>query len=106
MIAALLALTDVGAQEPADDEDWRHRAACVEEDPELFFPLGDTPAAKRQTAEAKFICWSACPVRKECLAWAIDGRHEDGVWGGLSELQRRRLRRANQRTHHTHGGNK
>jgi WhiB family transcriptional regulator, redox-sensing transcriptional regulator len=41
--------------------DWRHRAACLEEDPELFFPIGETGPAREQIAEAKAVC-VGCPV--------------------------------------------
>ncbi|MBB1254629.1 WhiB family transcriptional regulator [Streptomyces sp. OF3] len=72
--------------------DWRHRAVCREEDPELFFPIGNTGPALMQIEEAKSVC-RRCPVREQCLAWALDTNESTGVWGGLSEDERRRLKR-------------
>ncbi|MFE9850270.1 WhiB family transcriptional regulator [Streptomyces sp. NPDC005576] len=75
---------------------WRHHAACREEDPDLFFPIGTTGTAMIQTEEAKAVCHT-CPVMETCLQWALDSNEETGVWGGLSEDERRRLRRRNTR---------
>jgi WhiB family transcriptional regulator, redox-sensing transcriptional regulator len=72
--------------------DWRHRAACREEDPELFFAVGISPAAKRQRAHAKAVC-QACPVMADCRAWAFAAEIYDGVWGGLDEEERLKERR-------------
>jgi WhiB family transcriptional regulator, redox-sensing transcriptional regulator len=68
--------------------DWRHRAACRVEDPEIFFPEGITYLAEA----AKRVC-ATCPVRDECLAWALAHGVTDGIWGGLDEDERRALRR-------------
>ncbi len=76
--------------------DWRHRAACIGEDPELFFPIGSTGPAMLQTEEAKQVC-RRCEVREQCLEWALENRLDHGVWGGLSEDERRALKRRNQR---------
>ena len=75
---------------------WRHRAACREEDPELFFPIGNTGPALLQIEEAKAVC-RRCPVREECLQWALETGQDAGVWGGLSEDERRALKRRNAR---------
>lgn len=72
--------------------DWRHRAACREEDPELFFPIGTTGPAILQVETAKQVC-QRCDVSADCLEWAIDTGQEAGVWGGLSEDERRSLNR-------------
>ena len=64
--------------------DWRHKAACLTEDPELFFPDGNTGPALQQIEEAKKICMR-CVVREQCLAWALEAGQDHGVWGGLSE---------------------
>jgi WhiB family redox-sensing transcriptional regulator len=72
---------------------WRHRAACRTEEPELFFPIGTTEPAQVQLAEAKSVC-SGCPVVSQCLAWAMETGQASGVWGGMSEDERRDLRRA------------
>ncbi|MFI8962747.1 WhiB family transcriptional regulator [Streptomyces sp. NPDC053493] len=84
-------------------DSWRADAACQDVDPDLFFPVGTGPSALTQTEEAKKVCRS-CPVREECLGWAMDGsRQVTGVWGGLTEderrsLQRRLRRRAGERS--------
>ena len=76
--------------------DWRTRAACLDENPELFFPVGTTGPAVTQVEEAKLIC-GGCEVRAECLTWALEANQDHGVWGGLSEDERRSLRRRNAR---------
>lgn len=78
--------------------DWRHRAACRgAPEPELWFPVGDTEAALLQTQDAKQIC-HGCPVRADCLQDALDRGHDFGIFGGLTEDERRvgvrRLKRA------------
>jgi len=82
--------------------DWRHRAICRNEDDELFFPVGSTGPAARQLAEAKQVC-ARCPVREDCLEWAVDNRVAFGVWGGQSEEEReaakRRAARSRTRTY-------
>jgi WhiB family redox-sensing transcriptional regulator len=83
--------------EPKEDAmDWRHNAACRDEDPELFFPIGNTGPALLQIEEAKAVC-RRCAVVEACLAWAIESGQDAGVWGGLSEDERRALKRRNQR---------
>lgn len=76
--------------------DWRSQAACVHEDPELFFPVGTTGPAVEQSEEAKRVC-ARCEVREPCLEFAIATNQDAGVWGGLTEDERRSLRRARQR---------
>ncbi len=72
--------------------DWRHSAACRDEEPELFFPIGNTGPALQQIDEAKRVC-QACDVQEPCLNWAIESGQDAGVWGGLSEDERRSLKR-------------
>ncbi|WP_371477626.1 WhiB family transcriptional regulator [Kitasatospora sp. NBC_00315] len=72
--------------------DWRHRAQCRDADPELFFPLGTTGPALRQAEEAKSLC-RRCPVREQCLAWALRTGQDTGVWGGTTEDERRAEKR-------------
>jgi WhiB family redox-sensing transcriptional regulator len=72
--------------------DWRHQAACLAEDPELFFPIGNTGPALVQVEQAKSIC-RRCTVTEPCLEWAIATGQDAGVWGGLSEDERRLLKR-------------
>lgn len=72
--------------------DWRIRAACRAADPELFFPSGTTALAGKQAMEAKAVC-ARCPIRGECLGWAMETKQDHGVWGGLDEFERRAARR-------------
>ena len=79
-----------------DEAGWRERAACRGEDPELFFPIGSTGPALDQIAEAKEVC-GRCPVREACLDFALSTGQAYGIWGGLTEDERRSLRRRRQR---------
>lgn len=72
--------------------DWRASALCEGEDPELFFPIGNTGPAERQIEEAKAVC-RRCSVTSDCLNWALETGQDAGVWGGLSEDERRSLKR-------------
>lgn len=72
--------------------DWRHRAACLNEDPELFFPVGNTGPALQQIEDAKLVC-ARCEVKDQCLNWALEAGQDHGVWGGLSEDERRAIKR-------------
>lgn len=72
--------------------DWRHKAACLTEDPELFFPIGNTGPAIAQIEQAKAVCHS-CEVMDDCLKWAMETNQDAGVWGGLSEDERRSMKR-------------
>ncbi|BAG29240.1 WhiB family regulatory protein [Kocuria rhizophila DC2201] len=72
--------------------DWRSRAACLEKDPELFFPVGNTGPALLQIEEAKAVC-RTCEVMDTCLQWALESGQDAGVWGGMSEDERRALKR-------------
>ncbi|MFJ3673687.1 WhiB family transcriptional regulator [Streptomyces sp. NPDC090106] len=71
---------------------WRDRAACKEEDPDLFFPIGNSGPALLQIQEAKAVC-RRCPVLERCASWALESGEVHGVWGGMSENERRRTRR-------------
>jgi WhiB family redox-sensing transcriptional regulator len=87
---------------PTDTEeyttmDWRHRALCRDEDPELFFPIGTSGPAVVQIEQAKAVC-RRCPVVQSCLDWALRAGQDSGVWGGLSEDERRALKRRQART--------
>ncbi|MBN0039359.1 WhiB family transcriptional regulator [Cellulosimicrobium cellulans] len=78
-----------------DPQAWANRAACLDEDPELFFhPEGETGRARRdREAGAKQVC-AGCDVREVCLASALDRRERFGVWGGTGEEERAALLRA------------
>ena len=72
--------------------DWRLSGVCLEEDPELFFPIGNKGPALLQIEEAKAVC-RRCPVMEQCLQWAMETGQEHGVWGGMSEDERRAMKR-------------
>ncbi|MFD6880175.1 MULTISPECIES: WhiB family transcriptional regulator [unclassified Streptomyces] len=72
--------------------DWRHQAACRQADPDLFFPVGTSGPALLQIEEAKAVC-RRCPVMSECREWALEGGQDMGVCGGLTENERRALKR-------------
>ena len=71
---------------------WRDRAACLRVDPELFFPIGNTGPALVQIEEAKAVC-RRCEVVESCLSLAMESGQDAGVWGGLSEDERRVIKR-------------
>ncbi|MFH9425463.1 WhiB family transcriptional regulator [Streptomyces sp. NPDC017529] len=71
---------------------WREHAVCKEEDPDLFFPIGNTGPALLQIEEAKAVC-RRCPVMEICGLWALESSEKHGVWGGMSEDDRRRIKR-------------
>ena len=75
---------------------WRFEAACREADPELFFPIGSSGPALRQVQDAKALC-SRCPVLEQCRQWALDYGEVAGVWGALSEDERRAIKHADAR---------
>jgi WhiB family redox-sensing transcriptional regulator len=75
---------------------WRNRAACLGVDPELFFPIGNGEPAFHQTEETKAVC-RRCEVVETCLNWALEAGQDTGGWGGLSEVERRALKRRNAR---------
>ena len=85
-------LTAVGAWgTPGGDDDgvlaWQEEALCAQTDPEAFFP-----EKGGSTREAKRVC-VGCDVRAECLEFALRNDERFGIWGGLSERERRRLKR-------------
>ncbi|MFT4124916.1 MAG: WhiB family transcriptional regulator [Gordonia sp. (in: high G+C Gram-positive bacteria)] len=71
----------------AVEEQWQDRALCAQTDPEAFFP-----EKGGSTREAKRIC-TGCEVKAECLEYALANDERFGIWGGLSERERRRLKR-------------
>lgn len=80
-----------GVRRTSDDEDdplaWQADALCAQTDPEAFFP-----EKGGSTREAKKIC-ASCEVRAQCLEYALKNDERFGIWGGLSERERRKLRR-------------
>ena len=79
---------------------WRTDAACLQEEPELFFPIGTARETLAQTEQAKAICRN-CKVVDTCLSWAMESHQDSGVWGGLSEAERRALKRHSARARRT-----
>jgi WhiB family redox-sensing transcriptional regulator len=79
-------LTGVSGLTP-EDPGWQELALCAQTDPEAFFP-----EKGGSTREAKRVCQS-CEVRQECLEYALANDERFGIWGGLSERERRRLKR-------------
>lgn len=73
-------------------DEWWSVAACKDAEPELFFPISATAASSQVVKRAKLIC-ASCPVRAACLSYALDHRQEQGIWGGLTEEERRRIPR-------------
>jgi WhiB family redox-sensing transcriptional regulator len=68
---------------------WMDDAACLEEDPELFFPDSSTGG---HASLAKAVC-RRCDVLQVCLSWALETEQPDGIWGGQNARERRRLQR-------------
>ena len=69
------------------DQDWRAEGLCGKTNPDLFFAVGAV-----EHKQAKRIC-RECPVREQCLSYAMDSPIDHGIWGGLTERERRRWRR-------------
>ena len=85
-----LALVDLGVTGlfvEDEEEGWQDRALCAQTDPEAFFP-----EKGGSTREAKKIC-TGCEVKSECLEYALANDERFGIWGGLSERERRRIKR-------------
>ena len=80
------------ARWPVAHGEWRSAAACRSADPDLFFPISASGPARQQTAEAKAIC-AICPVRRQCLAFAVRTGQPHGIWGGTTEEERAAARR-------------
>ena len=80
-------LGELAAITGEDEQEWQERALCAQTDPEAFFP-----EKGGSTREAKKIC-TGCEVRSDCLEYALANDERFGIWGGLSERERRRLRR-------------
>ena len=70
----------------------KNELPCRTVDPDTFFPVGTTGPALVQAEEAKALC-RLCPIRQQCLDWALDEGVEFGVWGGMTEQERRWTRR-------------
>ena len=74
-------------------DDWRDVALCRDTDPDLFFPVGTTGPAIEQIENAKAVC-RQCDAQRDCLEFALATNQDSGIWGGTSEEERRKLRKA------------
>ena len=74
------------------DLSWRYRGACRGLDPDIFYP-----ATEEEGGPAKDVC-NACGVRQQCLEFALTNREREGVWGGATEKERRRILRQRRKT--------
>jgi WhiB family redox-sensing transcriptional regulator len=74
------------------DQSWHLKSACRGLDPDIFYPASDEEAGP-----AKAVC-GVCAVREACLEHALGSRERDGVWGGATERERRRIIRQRRRT--------
>ena len=87
-----LGIPGIRSARPDEDDDnplsWQTDALCAQTDPEAFFP-----EKGGSTRDAKKIC-TTCEVKAQCLEYALQNDERFGIWGGLSERERRRLRRA------------
>lgn len=95
MASAMMIRPADGRKLDAEAVHWTDSAACRASgvDPELFFPVSETGmAAHRQVAQAKAVC-GRCPVAGQCLEWAVRTGEPEGIWGGTTPDERRRLRR-------------
>lgn len=75
-------------------QSWRLQAACRGLDPSIFYPSSD---AEEDAEQAKAVC-AQCPIRQACLEHALTRREKEGVWGGATEKERRRIIRQRRRT--------
>lgn len=80
-------------------EEWWRTAACRNADPELFFPISATAVSSSDIRRAKQIC-ASCPVSSPCLRYALAHRQEQGIWGGLTDEERRSLGRLSRPREH------
>ena len=78
---------DDDATDETEEASWQLEANCLGVDPDLFFPERGA-----STKEAKAVC-KGCVVREDCLEFALQNGEKFGIWGGLSERERRRIRR-------------
>ncbi len=74
------------------EDTWRDQALCRDTDPDLFFPVGTTGPALVSIDHAKQVC-AQCSVTQACLDFALETNQDSGIWGGLSEEERRAIRR-------------
>lgn len=73
-----------------DEGTWRNKAACLGTDPNMFYPVGTTGPAVEQIGNAKELCRS-CVAQVACLEYALTTKQDDGIWGGATEAERRKI---------------
>jgi WhiB family transcriptional regulator, redox-sensing transcriptional regulator len=83
-------------------DDWRSQGACLHADPDVFFPISVAGASTTQVRMARAIC-AGCPVRSDCVDFAVEHREIQGIWGGTTDEERKKLRRVRARTASTVG---
>jgi WhiB family transcriptional regulator, redox-sensing transcriptional regulator len=72
--------------------EWRSLGACLNADPDLFFPISSAGPARHQISQAKAVC-ATCQVQRQCLSFALETHQIHGIWGGKSAEERQLLRR-------------
>jgi WhiB family redox-sensing transcriptional regulator len=84
----------IGQRRPVSvDTTWRNHAGCKLADVDLFFPAGAGGVSLNDIQAAKAVC-QRCQVQDACLQFALETNQQDGIWGGTTEAERRRVRRA------------
>lgn len=78
-------------RDPRSPLRWTVHAACQDADPDLFFPITWDDQPGQAVDQARRIC-QACPLQQACLDWALRTGESDGMWGGTTPAERRRLR--------------
>lgn len=91
--AGSLGVVENWADTDVTELSWQERALCAQTDPEAFYPEHND---RRSALVAKAVC-RVCEVRSECLEYALEHNERFGIWGGLSERERRRLKRQSTR---------
>lgn len=89
-------VVQIQTRESLEPKVWRNDAACRDTDPDLFFPVGQTGPAIAHIESAKQVC-TTCAVKIECLEYSLMTNQDAGIWGGLTEDERRQIRRERRR---------
>lgn len=85
------------SKEAVVNTDWREEAACIDTNPDLFFPIGKTGRAAEQANDAKKIC-GQCIAQIACLEYALNAREQYGIWGGTTEEERQVILKSRDRS--------
>jgi WhiB family transcriptional regulator, redox-sensing transcriptional regulator len=103
-IRLFLAMLDGAARYAAASVSWMSRAACQQEDPEIFFPIAAQGPALAEISAAKAVC-GRCAVRATCLSYGMETR-QTGIWGGTTWEERRAMQESSGRSAREQGGRK